>query len=150
MVFEQASKWERALIRAQANGVKVRRVCESRHNFDSTIRYEATSTSRPGTMHRVAIHCTATGVEVVCSCEAGQRGHVCQHAAGALKHAGLFSSSEPATVQAPETTNLLGAQANTAPVEEPAPAPRRMEPKAALAFLRGEDDDFNPYGGHAA
>lgn len=143
---QQTSRWERALVRAQANGVKVRLVGRTRDGYAETLRYEATSTSRPGTLHRVAIHTSAAGVEVVCGCEAGQRGQVCQHAAGALKHAGLFVGSEPATVPTVDSLTLLGAQADTRPVEEPAaaPAPRALHAngRSPLAVLTDDDDPF--------
>ena len=129
---QQASKWERALVRAQANGVQVRFVGLTRDGYDVTARYEATSTSRPGTIHRVATHCTIEGVQVVCGCEAGQRGQVCQHAAGVLKAAGLFVGTEPATIPQPE------------PVAA-APQPIRSNGAAALARLQAASED-DPYG----
>lgn len=75
---------ERALIRARARGLKLRRVERISDGANVVVRYRANSHSHPGTEHMVSIEYSAHGVSVYCDCLGAQHGRVCCHTSAAL------------------------------------------------------------------
>lgn len=132
VIEETGATWQRALVRAQARGLRLRRLERSQVGYDVVERFAVTSASRPGLLHTVALRGTAAGLEVLCSCEGGQRGQACQHAAAVLRY-----------------RDLLGADVQ---VQQPAPVaaavveqPRSIARGSALARLYDDDGD-DPWG----
>jgi hypothetical protein len=91
--------WRRAIIRGRARGLEVEphgtRICRGApvHFF------RVSSHSNPGSFYSVMLAETGNGRFIVCDCEAGQHGKVCQHAALALVEAGILD--EPALIPVP-------------------------------------------------
>lgn len=75
---------ERALIRARARGLKLRRVERLSDGANVVVRYRASSHSHPGTEHMVSVEYSAHGVSVYCDCLGAQHGRVCVHGSAAL------------------------------------------------------------------
>lgn len=89
------SKWARALHRATARNVVVAQVETITNGPDEYLYYRARSVSRPDSLvHGVRVCCSSAGVDVMCSCEGGQKGLACQHAAQVLRAAGLLPDIE--------------------------------------------------------
>lgn len=75
MTQTQAEAIARALHRAHARGLEV--VGKGTRKSDGATVYAVPSSSQPGRWHLVAV----TGSRLVCDCQAGQRGLMCQHRA---------------------------------------------------------------------
>jgi hypothetical protein len=85
------SQWARALHRAEANRVIVVPIEQSADAGAERHYFKARSVSRPDSVtHGIVITCDGAGVQVRCSCEGGQKGLPCMHAAQALRAAGLL------------------------------------------------------------
>jgi len=83
------------LHRASAANVLIVQTDAITEGFDERLYFTARSVSRPDSLaHRIRIHATAEGVDVICTCEGGQKRLSCQHAAQALRYAGLLPDME--------------------------------------------------------
>jgi hypothetical protein len=89
IVTNEAQVWQRALHRAIARNITV----ERRGQDGERTWFVAGSFSRDTVRHGICVTCGPEGVSVFCSCEGGQRGLACQHAAAALNAAGLLPTS---------------------------------------------------------
>ncbi len=96
--------WRRALYRAEARGISL----ERKGSDGTKAWYVATSFSRTETRHGLCVEAGPAGVEVLCSCEAGQAERVCQYAAAVLRHCGLLPDAclEELPVPVPAPTPL--------------------------------------------
>lgn len=122
----QMGTWERALRRAIARGVKVKRVEVRSEGAARIERWLATSASRAGVRHSVMIYAGPGRLDVSCTCEGGQHGRVCQHAAGVLRTAGYLPS-------------LLDTAAwDALAAEEQAAAPMPQQPPVDIEALKRE------------
>ena len=92
---QTATKWARALHRASAANVLIMQTERIVEGYDERLYFIARSVSRPDAItHRIRVHATAEGVDVICTCEGGQKQLACQHAAQALRYAGLLPDME--------------------------------------------------------
>jgi hypothetical protein len=89
MIYTMSQAWDRALHRARARHIQV----EQRGSDGDRAWFRAGSFSRDGLQHGVSVEFGAAGVSVRCSCEGGQHGRPCQHAAAALNAAALLPES---------------------------------------------------------
>ena len=101
----QPGKWARALHRAEANNVLVLCVESMTEGYDTLEWWKAKSVSRPDRSHGIRVEYTAEGVDVICSCEGGQKQLPCMHAAQVLRAAGMLPNmmlveSEPEPIAA--------------------------------------------------
>lgn len=142
------SVWERALRRAIARGVRVKRVEVRDFGHAEVQRWLATSASRPGLHHRVTLHDGPEGVSVVCECEGGEYGRVCQHAAAVLRAAGLLPSLRDAAAwaalaeQEAEAAMVgLAPRATTAEIAAQREALRQERARLLIARLRADEFD---------
>jgi len=89
------TKWARALHRASAANVLIVQTDAITEGFDERLYFTARSVSRSDSLaHRIRVHATAEGVDVICTCEGGQKRLACQHAAQALRFSGLLPDME--------------------------------------------------------
>src|SRR5687767_10214233 len=92
---QTATKWARALHRATAANVLIMQTERITEGYDERLYFTARSVSRPDSItHRIRVHATAEGVDVLCTCEGGQQHLACMHAAQALRYAGLLPDME--------------------------------------------------------
>lgn len=122
MVIEQQPSIAAALERAHTEHITATQYHATHDARYDRTWFAVTSGTRQNVTYDVTVTCNAGGVFSECSCPAGMHERMCKHQAAAL-----------------EAMNLLGAQADTRPVEEPvAPAPARwISPGDALARLCG-------------
>lgn len=83
MSAKQLSTYERALARAQKQGIVI--TGRGTRKSDGATVYTTSSASEPGVWHLVTIE----GAHLACDCTAGKRGLVCMHRA--LVHAQLVA-----------------------------------------------------------
>src|SRR5258708_11008624 len=75
MNSRQAAQYERAMAIAKRDGLEV--VAHGTRKSDGAAVYAVPSRSKPGQWHMVAVE----GLNLVCTCEAGQHGRYCAHRA---------------------------------------------------------------------
>lgn len=127
MVLEEyTERWQRALARAEAHGIRVGRREEVRDsdNRDNVTRwYEASSYSEPGTTYMAWVRYTGQGITFGCQCPAGSHEATCQHIAAIAHREGIISG----TYTQPD----LDEDANERAI--------RLQRQYKLAFLRGDE-----------
>lgn len=92
MLLDHAADWTRALERAHAEDIRIKRICGD--VSDDTQTFTATASKSRRFAYAVEVHCGVDGVEVRCGCNAGKRKpEICPHQARALEEAGFLSLS---------------------------------------------------------
>lgn len=90
MLLTDDAAWTRALERAHAEGIRVKRICGSVDSDTQT--FTATASRSKRFAYAVEVHCGPDGVEVRCGCNAGKReALICKHSSLALEMAGFLS-----------------------------------------------------------